>query len=274
MPLSLLTMNIGHPSLERARRQLTWLAQRTEDVFILTETGAGPGTQHLAQSFADAGWCVTYPHHPDKERGVMLLSKLAATLDPIGAAMTYLPARLAGIRIDTGNGPIRVLGAYVPSRDATESKTRRKRDWIDACHKALDATAGAEPALFLGDLNVLEPGHIPPHRGQFAPFETDFYRSLTDRHDLVDLFRHQHPDAVEHSWARRPDLGYRYDHAHGSPSLATHLTSCEYVHQTREQILDQAALTDHSGLAVRLALTPTAPLITSDPAAEREATLF
>lgn len=38
---------------------------------------------------------LTYPEHPDKECGVMLLSELECTVDPIGAAMTYLPARLA-----------------------------------------------------------------------------------------------------------------------------------------------------------------------------------
>jgi hypothetical protein len=54
---------------------------------------------------------------------------------------------------------------------------------------------------------------------QFAPFEYGFYTGLTDRHGLVNLFRHLHPDRVEHSWARRADLGYRYDHAHGSRVL-------------------------------------------------------
>ncbi|WP_143168629.1 hypothetical protein [Amycolatopsis australiensis] len=40
-------------------------------------------------------WPVTYPDHPDKERNVTLLSKVECTADPIGAAMSYLPARLA-----------------------------------------------------------------------------------------------------------------------------------------------------------------------------------
>jgi ABC-type multidrug transport system ATPase subunit len=84
---------------------------------------------------------------------------------------------------------------------------------------------------------------------------------------------------VEHSWARRADLGYRYDHAHGSRVLVDRLTACEYVHETREAGSDGSRLTDHSGLAVRLALTTTATLLTSDPAmaathAEPEPRLF
>jgi exodeoxyribonuclease-3 len=50
--------------------------------------------------------------------------------------------------------------------------------------------------------------------------------------------------------------------------------SCHYLHETRHPTPDASALTDHSGLAVELTLSPTAPLITSDPADEREATLF
>ncbi|GLY38855.1 hypothetical protein Amsp01_048790 [Amycolatopsis sp. NBRC 101858] len=271
MPLTVLTLNVGNPALERARRQRDWLARRDEDVFVLTETGSGPGTHLIAESFTDAGWSVTYPDHADKERGVMLLSKLESTVDPIGAAMTYLSARLDGIVVHTDRGPLRILGAYVPSRDATEAKTTRKRTWIDAFHQAYGTVAGDAPVLLLGDLNVLEPGHVPPHPGQFAPFETAFYTELTQRHGLADAFRTLHPTAVEHSWARRVELGYRYDHAHASTTLIEHLTSCSYVHDTRR---GEPTLTDHSGLAVELALTATAPLITSDPAADREATLF
>lgn len=143
----------------------------------------------------------------------------------------------------------------------------------------LDSTTSEAPLLLLGDLNVLEPSHTPMHRGQFTPFEYAFYSGLTDRHGLLDLFRHQHPDRVEHSWARRADLDYRYDHAHGSRAVTEVLTGCEYVHETRELTADGARLTDHSGLAVCLSLTATGARLISDPVtaatpAEPEPTLF
>jgi exodeoxyribonuclease III len=158
-------------------------------------------------------------------------------------------------------------------------KTERKKTWIQRFCHALDTTASEVPLLLLGELNVLEPTHQPAHRGQFAPFEYAFYTGLTDRHGLVDLYRHRHPDRVEHSWARRADLGYRYDHTHGSRVLVDRLIACEYVHETREAGSDGSRLTDHSGLAVRLALTATTTLLTSDPAtaathAEPEPRLF
>lgn len=279
MSLSLITVNVGAPSLDRARRQLRWLAERGEDVLVLTETKATAGSQYLAEAFTAAGYAVIFPDHAPGELGVTIVSKLATTPDPLGAAMDYLPARVAGVVVDTTDGPLRVVGAYVPSRDGGLDKTERKKTWIQRFCHALDSTAGDAPLLLLGDLNVLEPTHTPAHRGQFAPFEYGFYTGLTERHGLVDLFRHLHPDRVEHSWARRADLGYRYDHAHGSRDLTERLTSCEYVHETRETGPDGTRLTDHSGLAVRVALTATTALLTSDPAtavthAEPEPTLF
>ncbi|MCE6993273.1 endonuclease/exonuclease/phosphatase family protein [Saccharothrix sp. S26] len=280
MPLSLLTLNLGAPSLDRARRQLAWLADRPEDVFVLTETKATPGTKHLADTFTAAGYAVTLPHHADGELGVLIVSKTATRPDPLTDHLDYLPARATGVVTHTDHGPLRILGAYVPSRDATLDKTERKKRWIAGFQAALDTTRTDTPVLLLGDLNVIEPDHQPPHRGQFAPFEYDFYRDLTRRHGLLDLYRHHHPDRIDHSWARRPELGYRYDHAHATPDLADQLLTCAYVHDTRTPQADGTRLTDHSGLAVTLNLTPATRLLTSDPTTvatqhdEPEFTLF
>lgn len=280
MSLRLLTINIGAPSLERAHRQLRWLTERADDLIVLTETKATPGSQLLAAAFAAAGYSVTFPDHAPGELGVMVISKHATTVDPITTAMDYLPARTAGVVVDTTDGPLRVVGTYVPSRDSSLDKTERKKNWIDSFHAALDKTASETPLLLLGDLNVLEPAHTPSHRGQFLPFEYALYTDLTERHALFDCFRHLHPDLVEHSWARQVELGYRYDHAHASTTVARQLESCEYIHETRQAQADGSRLTDHSGLAVSVTLSATSPLLTSDPVTavsaldEAEPTLF
>jgi len=257
--LSVLTLNIAAASLTKAQRQLGWLAGRPEDVFALTETTTGDGSRFLAEAFTTAGYTVTFPPHGPGDRGVMIVSKLAATPDKLTTALDYLPARAAGINIMTDQGPVRILAAYVPSRDASPVKIERKRRWLTDFGQALADTHG-DPTLLVGDLNILEPDHQPHYR-IFQAFEYDFYQALTTHHDLVDAFRHLHPNLVEHSWVGRTGDGYRYDHAHCSPSLAPHLVACDYVHDTRHQ-----RLTDHSGLTVRLTLTSTQPLLTSNPA--------
>ena len=93
-------------------------------------------------------------------------------------------------------GLVRVLGAYAPTRDATAERTERKRRWLSEFSTALGASgltdSGVETVL-LGDLNVIEPDHEPSYT-TFRWFEYDFYRGLTDKHGLVDAYRHMEPD--------------------------------------------------------------------------------
>ncbi|HEV2779227.1 MAG TPA: endonuclease/exonuclease/phosphatase family protein [Actinophytocola sp.] len=257
--LSLLTLNIANPSTDRATALLAWLAARPEDVLVLTETKASDGCRLLADAFRAAGCTVIFPGPGPGEYGVMIISKIIADPDSITHTVGYLPTRAVGAMLDTDRGPIRVIGVYVPSRDAGAEKTERKRCWLTEFATALRATGAGEPTVLLGDLNVLEPDHQPRYRF-FAPFEYDFYRSLTDQHGLVDAFRHLHPDRVEHSWVGRTGDGYRYDHIHCSKDLAADLDHCEYLHQPC-----LARLSDHSALTARLTRCAGTPLLVSDP---------
>jgi exodeoxyribonuclease-3 len=267
--LSLLTLNIANPSAERAQRQLGWLAARDEDVLVLTETKDSAGCRLLADAFTQAGFHVAYPKPDNGDYGVMIASRLKARTDDFGDHVGYLPSRVAAVTLPAPDGPIQVIGAYIPSRDASAEKTDRKRKWLAACQAALVSRTPAPPTIVMGDLNVLEPGH-KPHYPFFAPFEYDFYRQLTDDCGLVDAFRTLHPDKVEHSWVGRTGDGYRYDHAHCTASVASTLLACDYIHQPRLE-----RLSDHSALSVRLSLNPGQRLITSDPATAGEPpTLF
>src|SRR5689334_4366390 len=108
----------------------------------------------------------------------MIVSKLPLQADPIGQMLSYLPNRVNGAMISTRMGLIRILGTYVPTRDATAEKTERKRRWLSEFSAALGAAgltdAGAHTVV-LGDLNVVEPDHEPAYNS-FRWFEYDFYR--------------------------------------------------------------------------------------------------
>lgn len=258
--LSLLTLNVANPSAERARRQLSWLTARDEQILILTETKASAGCRLLADAFTAAGYIVCYPEPGPGEYGTMIISKVAAELDQFGDRVGFLPSRAAAMILPAPAGPLRVIGMYVPSRDAGVEKTERKRKWLAACDAALITAACEMPAILLGDLNILEPGHQPRYPF-FATFEYDFYRALTDAHGLTDAFRHLYPQTTEHSWVGKTGDGYRYDHAFCSHSLRDTITACGYLHEPREQ-----KLSDHSALTMRLAINPPQALPTSDPA--------
>ena len=263
--LSFLTLNIGNPSEQRARRQLTWLTARPEHVLVLTETKASAGCQLLADGLTDAGWQVHYPVPEPGGYGVMIATTVRAEPGQFGDRVGYLPARATSVLLPLPSGPLEVIGAYVPSRDARPEKTERKRIWLARCQTALAEREPRYPALFLGDLNILEPDHKPRYPF-FAPFEYDFYQALvTDLH-MTDVFRHHQGDAVEHSWVGRTGDGYRYDHAFCSTDLDHLISGCDYLHHTRHD-----KLTDHSGLAAQLAVEPPELL---PPATAAAATLF
>jgi exodeoxyribonuclease III len=259
--LALLTFNIGNPSTARAERQLAWLAGRDEHVLVLTETKASAGCELLADAFTAAGHTVTYSKPEPGEYGVMIISRVETLPDDFGDRLPYLPARAAATVLPTAVGPIRVIGAYVPSRDASPEKTQRKQQWLRACRAALIDAGDHVPTVLLGDLNVLEPDHQPHYRF-FAPFEYDFYQALHDQHGLVDAFRCLHPHAIEHSWVGRTGDGYRYDHAFCSRVLQDRIAGCDYIHTPR-----QGRLSDHSALTICLAVVPPPALPTSDPIA-------
>jgi exodeoxyribonuclease III len=267
--LSFLTFNIGNPSEQRAQRQLDWLISRPEDVLVLTETKASAGCGLLADAFTAAGWHVTFPPPEPGGYGVMIGSRVQARADGFAAAVSYLPARAASVTLLAPSGPVQVIGAYVPSRDAGWEKTERKRRWLACLDAALAARDASTPAVFLGDLNILEPGHQPRYPF-FVPFEYDFYRDLSAEHGLTDAFRRLYPDAAEHSWVGRTGDGYRYDHVFCSASLAPLVTSCRYLHEPRHD-----GLSDHSALTTSFALQPPPALTASGPAtSDTAATLF
>ncbi|MGH3591800.1 MAG: endonuclease/exonuclease/phosphatase family protein, partial [Pseudonocardiaceae bacterium] len=135
--LSLLTLNIANPSLERAERQLGWLAARHEDVLVLTETKDSAGCRLLADAISGAGYHVSYPKPDSGDYGVMIASRVQARTGDFGDQVGYLPSRVAAVTLPAPHGPIQVIGAYVPSRDASVEKTARKRKWLAACNAAL-----------------------------------------------------------------------------------------------------------------------------------------
>ncbi len=262
--LSLLTFNIGNPSPERAARQLAWLATRPEDVLVLTETRASRGCHLLADRFTAAGYTVAFPQPGQGEYGTMIVARTPGHPGTWTRKLDYLPARAASLVLPTGDdAAVEVVGLYVPSRDASEAKIERKRRFLDHCLAALTADTPEtdqreRQVVLLGDLNILEPDHQPRYRF-FRPFEYAFYQCLTEL-DLVDAFRHLHPDRVEHSWVGRTGDGYRYDHAFVAKPLLDDLAGCSYVHQPRAM-----RLSDHSALTLRLRTSQPARLVVSDP---------
>lgn len=247
--IRLLVFNTQHASPSRARRQTAWIAsQQNADLVILTEVGVGPGGHALTSTLAEHGYqSVLAPEPPASDYRTVIASRgPALTAEPAG--ITTLRHRAPAAAISYAGQQIGVLGLYVPSRGPKERRNEAKRAFQHAVTSALpDFTARFNgPVIVAGDLNVIEPGHIP-HHPVFGEWEYDFYRSFAAA-GLADAYRLLHPDEAEHSWYGRSGEGYRFDHAFITARHRAHVRDCRYLHEPRHQ-----GLTDHAAMILAVA---------------------
>ncbi|MET9360403.1 endonuclease [Streptomyces sp. NPDC006632] len=244
----LITLNAQNASAGRAQRLAQWVAgQEVADHLVVTEVGYGPGGQALVSALANRGYrsVLALPAAGLSDYRTVLASR-SADLTATPSGISELPHRAPAARLRFGPHTVGLLGLYVPSR----GNMVKKRRFQDAVGQALPAFLGQfdGPVIVTGDLNVLEPGHTPPH-STFRQWEYDFYKAFPAA-GLVDAFRHLHPDLDDHSWFGREGSGYRFDHTFVTDGHKGCVKICQYVHEPREM-----GLTDHSAMLLRLSLT-------------------
>lgn len=245
--LSVLAVNIGAASPERARPLLDWLARRPEEVLVITETSAGPGTSWLLDRFRRAGFAVIKTPDANGERGSALVSRVRVARDLTAEfAAVSVPCRVSAALLGT-EPAISVIGVYVPSRDRSADKIERKQRFIHTLIEACDKLPGdlCEHLVVGGDYNVIGRTHRPLHPG-FLPFEFGLLDGLRER-GLIDAYEHVAPGQQAYSWIGRTGDGYRYDYLHVGPGLVDLIGACSYLPETR-----QFRLTDHAAMTVTL----------------------
>ena len=258
---SLLTMNIGNPSLQRVKQQIEWIKNRQESVFVLTETKLSEGCLFLEEHLGESGktifdfgrdpeFHVYFPKSRTGDLGVMILSRFPITeVRSCFDEESRFFSRFLDVCIDYDDTKLGIMGLYVPSRDSSEAKVARKKQFVVDLLQYIKhrKEQHREPCIICGDLNVLERDHVP-HYSTFLKWEYDFYDRFS-HFGFVDSFRLLHPNINEYSWVGRTNDGYRYDHCFVSKDIQDKIVNCSYVHETRK-----IPLTDHSAMVLELAL--------------------
>jgi exodeoxyribonuclease III len=252
------TLNVSGPSTARAGRLLEFLPSLEADVMVLTETRQNRGTAQLLGHYRDLGYAVAAAQSMDaSERGVAVIQRAGRPV-PLARELTAeVRHRLVASEVGA-NQAITVVGAYVPSRDASPAKIARKQRFLSQM-TALARRWAHERLVFLGDLNIVSRQHEPRFT-TFRCWEYDALEAL-ERHGLVDAYALLYPDEQVHSWIGRKGAGYRYDYAFVSAGLVPYLVDCEYVHEPRE-----LGLSDHAAVVLTLDL----PVAHVSPAARSQ----
>lgn len=246
--ISLFCWNIANPSIERAAKQGEWLRKRPEQILILTEIKRSDGCIFLQRYLESYGYYTIFPKLEDREYGTMIASRHPLLKSSFSDYVNFLPARVAAAAISSPVGVLEIIGVYVPSRDISLEKIRRKKRFLEDTIQALKNAPKPTYRIFCGDFNVLEPDHAP-HYSFFKKWEYAFYKDLMD-YQLEDAFRHINPLLQEYSWVGRTGDGYRYDHCFVSKNILPAVEKCFYLHEPRE-----ARLSDHSAIIAELKFT-------------------
>lgn len=242
-PLRLLTLNISGPSVVRAERLASFLAEIDADVAVLTETRNNEGTRSLLAWCRNQGYFVTGDlPESSGERGVAVVRRVGPDRHPV-ASKVDLPHRLVIDELDD-EPSLRLVAAYVPSRDASPHKIERKQKFLGQLSAALRGMEDAEHMVFMGDLNIVSRSHVP----RYPAFKAWEYDALDDIADgLMDVFAEINPGVQAYSWIGRTGSGYRYDYAFVSPELMDAVVGCEYLHAPR-----QLGITDHAAVMLTM----------------------
>lgn len=246
--LQLLTLNAQHAAPERARRQAAWIAAQPEaDIVVATEIGPGPGGHAFVNALVDHGYSHIHAPQPGTPDYRAVLASRTAPLNPVPTGIRFLAHRGPAADLQIGGRRIRLLGLYVPSRGPKERRNQNKRAFQQAVTAALPTLVDRFDGLAVvtGDLNVVEPGHIPRYP-IFGPWEYDFYRLFLDS-GLIDAYRALHPDTAGHSWYGRGGNGYRFDHTFVTARSAHLLHTCDYLHAPRDN-----GLSDHAAMVLTI----------------------
>jgi exodeoxyribonuclease-3 len=240
----LMTINISGPSVERAQRLAAYLEAIDADVLVLTETRQNSGTGLLYEALQRLGYAVvSQPVPHSRERGVAIAHKRDYPVRRLSHRLA-VGHRLASVLLDLPR-PVIIMGAYVPSRDASAEKTLRKRSFLTDMSQAISRATAASEVIFMGDLNVISRDHEP----RYTAFRSWEYETIEQfaRYEMLDAYNELYPARQVHSWIGRKGSGYRYDYAYLSETLRPALVACDYVHTPRT-----AGLTDHAAVVLEI----------------------
>lgn len=243
--VKVLVLNIGNPSIERAKRQIEWLKKRKEDIFILTETKNSQGCTAIYNYFSN-NKNTHFPLPPDNNYGVMCISNYHFTEEHSYFDETHpFYARYLNSKINISkNKTIDITGLYVPSRDQSDEKIQRKKDFLEQTLKLI-CNQTNKYRIICGDFNIIDRKHNPSY-SVFKEWEYDFYDELINL-GYIDAYRYCNQTTNEYSWVGRTGNGYRYDYIFVSEDLKKSIQNCYFEHKTQ-----QIKISDHSAIILEL----------------------
>lgn len=228
MSCRIMVWNVRFGGGRRVPDILEVIAEHAPDVAVLAEFLNTPVAFQLCAGLEKQGLKFqAAPNAPPRELSVLIASRYDFTPQTLERELPLWPYRAL-----RGNFKcFTMIGFYVP----TMERKRPVLHWMrDAAQEMLHT-----PTLLIGDFNTGIP--YVDERGTELTCSAEFQEVLDA--GWIDLYRARYPESRERSFYERPWLGYRIDHALGSPSFNQYVREIFYSHDER-----YAGISDHSSL--------------------------
>lgn len=252
--LKILNMNLQNPSLERAKKQIEWIEKIQANLIILTEAKNSKGCSYIYSLLEEKGYQIyisycSKKNHEYTDEYFVIIAVKNITAKKRNFPIPFLENRINVVQIESNIGPIHFFGLYVPTHNEFDKlKNKKKEIFQKSFMKSFNeyiTTYNPFSIIISGDLNVLEPNHIPQVK-HFKQWEY-FYKYFIDM-GMIDPFKELN-DEMDYSW-----MGHHYslrlDHFLISLNLLEHTNKCHYMHETRIK-----KISDHSAMLLEIYLS-------------------
>jgi exodeoxyribonuclease-3 len=222
----------------RLPRVLEFLALHRPDAVLLQETKS-EAAAFPVQQLAAAGYGAVH-HSAGRWAGVAILARSEL---PLRERQAGLPGELRGEEarwVEADVDGLRLASVYVPNGRSLDSPTfAEKLAFLEAmAARASELRAAGGPVVIAGDLNVTRADRDVYDPAAFVggthvtPDERSRLEAVLEAGELVDAYRHVHPDDQQFTWWDyrqghfHRGLGLRIDYLLVSRQLAGELTAC------------------------------------------------
>jgi exodeoxyribonuclease-3 len=247
----------------RLPRVLQFLDEHAPDVVLMQETKTEPEAFPVAE-LAAAGYGAVH-HSAGRWAGVAIVARSEHELaDPVNGLPGELRADEARW-IEATAGGLRLVSTYVPNGREVGSPTfDEKLAFLDAAALRVARLRDELPAVVGGDFNVAraDVDVYDPEAFVGSTHVTDAERSrleaLLAAGDLVDAYRHLHPDTQQFTWWDyrqghfHRGMGLRIDYLLASDALASSIAACGIARDYRKG----SKPSDHAPLILELQEAP------------------
>jgi exonuclease III len=245
--LRLCAVNGNGAGQARSEGLLGWLLGTCANALIVTELRQDGG-RFLMSALRAEGFTVHAGHEWRTARHFTLAASYGfetAVVEP-----EPFDPRIVAVDLTPPSATVslRLVGVYGPTNGMTDESSAKRRVFQARLLRYLRDIATPRMCV-AGDLNVVEPGHVPPLPA-FRQHDYDFYDGLIGL-GMLDAYRLMNPTGG-HSWFSDRFGAQRLDHAMLTPGVGF-VDACNYDQGPR-----RSGYTDHAALLATIHLA-TAP---------------